>query len=210
MSVELGDDATYPMRGVGSISFQTPIGDVLELSNVLYVLGLKKNLLLVSCMEDLQCMLSLMLKRLSLEDGNQVVEKGVHVGGLYRLQDPVKHGALMHDNTKLCELWHIRGHLHYGALPILKKLVQGLPYFKIEKEGVCKGCALGKHVKTAFPSSEHRSRGSLDLIHFDVCGPMSSASLTSSCYYVTFIEDFSHKTWIYFLKTKDEVFNKFT
>jgi hypothetical protein len=35
--VELGDDATYPVVGVGSISFQMPSGDVLELSGVLYV-----------------------------------------------------------------------------------------------------------------------------------------------------------------------------
>jgi hypothetical protein len=28
-------------------------------------------------------------------------------------------------------------------------------------------------------------------------------------YYVSFIGDFSQKTWIYFLKTKDEVFSRF-
>jgi transposase InsO family protein len=28
-------------------------------------------------------------------------------------------------------------------------------------------------------------------------------------YYVTFINDFSKKTWIYFMKTKDEVFSQF-
>ena len=28
-------------------------------------------------------------------------------------------------------------------------------------------------------------------------------------YYVSFIDDFSRKTWIYFLKSKDEVFSKF-
>jgi hypothetical protein len=54
MSVELGDDATYPMRGVGSISFWMPSSDVLELSDVLFVPGLKKNILSVSCMEDHQ------------------------------------------------------------------------------------------------------------------------------------------------------------
>jgi hypothetical protein len=47
-SVELGDDATYLMREVGSISFRTPLGDVL------FVLGLKKILISVSCMVDHQ------------------------------------------------------------------------------------------------------------------------------------------------------------
>jgi hypothetical protein len=81
--------------------------------------------------------------------------------------------------------------------------------FKVERRGVCKGCALDKHAKVAFPSSEHRSRRILDLIHSDVCGPMSLTSLIGNLYYVTFIDDSSRKTWIYFMKTKDEVFNRF-
>ena len=28
-------------------------------------------------------------------------------------------------------------------------------------------------------------------------------------YYLSYIDDFSHKTWIYFLKTKDDAFNRF-
>ena len=38
---------------------------------------------------------------------------------------------------------------------------------------------------------------------------MSSSSLSGYVYYVSFIDDFSRKTWIYFLKNKDEVFSKF-
>jgi transposase InsO family protein len=38
---------------------------------------------------------------------------------------------------------------------------------------------------------------------------MTVPSLGNFLYYVTFIDDFSRKTWIYFLKAKDEVFNKF-
>jgi transposase InsO family protein len=122
--------------------------------------------------------------------------------------DPVR--ALVHDNDNLCELWHKRlGHLHYGALSILKDMVQGLSNFKVEKKGVCKGCALNKHVKVAFPSNKHRSREILDLIHSDVCGPMTSTSLSGNIYYVSFIDDSSRKSWIYFMKTKDEVFKKF-
>ena len=39
--------------------------------------------------------------------------------------------------------------------------------------------------------------------------PMSSSSLRGYVYYVSFIDDFSRKTWIYFIKNKDEVFSKF-
>jgi hypothetical protein len=53
MSVNLGDDVTYPMRGVGSISFQVPSGDVLELNDVLVFTGLNNYLLLISCMTNI-------------------------------------------------------------------------------------------------------------------------------------------------------------
>ena len=48
----------------------------------------------------------------------------------------------------------------------------------------------------------------LELIHSDVFGPMSSTYLTGYEYYVTFVDDYSRNKWIYFLKTKDEVFGK--
>jgi hypothetical protein len=38
---------------------------------------------------------------------------------------------------------------------------------------------------------------------------MSSISLSGYEYYVTFIDDHSRKTWIYFMKTKDKVFSRF-
>ena len=49
----------------------------------------------------------------------------------------------------------------------------------------------------------------MDLIHSDICGPMSARALSGVEYLVTFIDDRSKKTWIYFLKTKDEVFSRF-
>ena len=69
----------------------------------------------------------------------------------------------------------------------------------------------GKAHQDCFPSSDNRSEGVLDLIHSDLCGPMSSASLTTFQYYVTFIDDYSRKTWIYFLRSKKskEVLKRF-
>ena len=38
---------------------------------------------------------------------------------------------------------------------------------------------------------------------------MSSGSLSRYVYYVSFIDSFSRKIWVYFMKNKDEVFSKF-
>jgi hypothetical protein len=64
-------------------------------------------------------------------------------------------------------------------------------------------------VKNPFPSSDSKAKGVLDIVHSDVCRPMSAPSLSGYIYYVSFIDDYSHKTWIYFLKSKGEVFGKF-
>ena len=76
-------------------------------------------------------------------------------------------------------------------------------------EGVCKGCVKGKNIKKTFPSSESKEKGILEIIHYDICGPISSSSLSGYVYYVFFIDDFFKKTWIYFMKNKDEVCSKF-
>ena len=60
-----------------------------------------------------------------------------------------------------------------------------------------------------FPKSETKTKGTLELIHSDVCGPMSSTYLSGYEYYVTLIDDYSIKAWIYFLNTKSELLEKF-
>jgi hypothetical protein len=85
-------------------------------------------------------------------------------------------------------------HLHHGALGVLREMVTGVPDFSSEHYELCKGCTLGKYTKTYFSSSDSRAEGILDLINSYVCGPMSSAPLTGSLYYVVFIDDFSWKS----------------
>ena len=86
--------------------------------------------------------------------------------------------------------------MNYIALPIVSKLALGLPEIQAKHEGICKVCAQGKNAKKTFPSSESKAKGILDIVHSDVCRPMSSISLSRYVYYVSFIDDFSHKTWI--------------
>jgi hypothetical protein len=134
---------------------------------------------------------------------------GIHEDGLYKLKGKADQ-ALVHSTINPCELWHRRfAHIHYKAFPIVSKMVKGLPEIQVFHDGVCKGCAQGKNVKKPFPSSDSKAKGVMDLIHSYVCGPMLATSLSRHVYYVSFIDDFSIKTLIYFLKNKDEVFSKF-
>jgi transposase InsO family protein len=48
----------------------------------------------------------------------------------------------------------------------------------------------------------------LELLHTDVGGPITPVSLGGARYYVTFTDDYSRATWIYFMKTKGECLGK--
>lgn len=72
------------------------------------------------------------------------------------------------------------------------------------------GCAMGKQHRQAFPKkSQSISSQPLKHIHSDVCGPMSVNSVGGSKYFVTFIDDYSRFTTVYFMKHKSEVIEKF-
>jgi hypothetical protein len=60
-----------------------------------------------------------------------------------------------------------------------------------------------------FPSGATRVEGKLQLVHSDVFGPVLVPSLRKFVYYVSFIDEFSRNTWIYFLRKESEVFDRF-
>jgi transposase InsO family protein len=99
--------------------------------------------------------------------------------------------------------------LHHRALKILGEIATGLPPCNMDHHEVCKGCTLGKYAKTSHPNRDDRAKDILELIHSDVCGPFSFPSLCGFKYYVIFIDDHSRKTWIVFMKKKDEVLSRF-
>ena len=71
-------------------------------------------------------------------------------------------------------------------------------------------CAEGKHHKNHFPTSgSKRTKEPLDLVHSDVCGKVNAKSLGGAEYFLMFIDDFTHYTWVYVLKKKSDVFKCF-
>eukprot|EP00253_Pinus_taeda_P029709 PITA_29709 len=78
------------------------------------------------------------------------------------------------------------------------------------RDGVCSRCVLREHHQDSFENraSWHTS-APLQLVHSDLCGPLPVVSFSGYKYFLTFIDDFSRRTWVYFLKLKSEVFNMF-
>jgi len=52
VKVELGDDGTYSIKGIGSTFFHIQSGNVFHIKEILYVPGLKKNLISVAVLES--------------------------------------------------------------------------------------------------------------------------------------------------------------
>ena len=88
-------------------------------------------------------------------------------------------------------------------------MVMGLPMVSCW-DGIYSKCVLIKNHQDIFDkhASWHAS-AHLQLVHSDLCGPLPFVSFSSYKYFLTFIDDFSKCTWVYFLKLKSEVFNMF-
>jgi hypothetical protein len=106
-------------------------------------------------------------------------------------------------------IWHERfGHLNFRYMQqlIKKILVDGLPNIHFSK-GICEGCVLGKHPQEKFDKGKtQRDSSPLDMIHSDLMGPFPHPSINKVRFVLIFVDDFSHFTWIYFLRKKSEVF----
>eukprot|EP00253_Pinus_taeda_P027966 PITA_27966 len=102
-----------------------------------------------------------------------------------------------------------------GVVNILTKLLQQkqmvrelLPIKEIAS--TCECCILGKkHHESFLKGVAYREKQPLELVHTDLCGPMRTQSIGGNCYFLTFIDDYSRKTWVYFLKQKSETFARF-
>ena len=68
---------------------------------------------------------------------------------------------------------------------------------------------LGKQNRVQFKTATHKTEGILVYVHTDVWGPTRVASRGGHMYFVTFIDDYTKKVWVYFMRHKSEMFVKF-
>lgn len=110
------------------------------------------------------------------------------------------------------DVWHRRlGHLSQASMEMLKNgLADGISFNDDEQVQHCIPCIKGKQARKAFPKGKaRRAQDKLELIHSDVCGPMSVNSWGGKRYLLTFTDDFSRKSFSYLLKSKAETMSAF-
>ena len=77
-------------------------------------------------------------------------------------------------------------------------------------EEYCDGCALGKQHHAPFPQvAGYRAEKGLELVHTDLCGPITPTTPGGSKYFLLIVDDYSRYMWLELLKSKDEAHQKF-
>ena len=74
---------------------------------------------------------------------------------------------------------------------------------------VCEPCLEGKMTKRPFNAKGRRAQELLELVHTDVCRPMSTQAKGGYEYFMTFTDDYSRYGYVYLMKRKFEAFEKF-
>lgn len=120
--IYLGDDSGYEIKGYGVIPVKLPNGKISHLQNVLYVPGIKKNLIFVSMITNQDMQVDFFKTHYVIKDcREEIVATGMCVGSLYRLDvKSISKRAMVAGGSTAEQIWHERfGHLNLQDLMLL-------------------------------------------------------------------------------------------
>lgn len=67
----------------------------------------------------------------------------------------------------------------------------------------------GKSTKLPYKPSKYSAKSHLEYVYCDLWGPSRTETLGGARYYISIMDDFSRKLWVFTLKDKSEAFQKF-
>ena len=211
----IGNNARVVAVAVGTMQLHLLSGFVLELSNCYFVPSLSRNILSPSCLMKDGYSFASENNGCAISKNNMFVAFASIVNGLFVLN--LDDSPICNINAKrprLADLnptymWHCRlGHISEKHMNKLHG--DGLlSSFDFESYETCEAYLLGKVTKTSFTGFSERASDLLELIHTDVCGPMSSIARGGFQYFITFTDDLSRYGYVYLMKHKSETFEKF-
>ncbi|KAL2231326.1 UNVERIFIED_CONTAM: Retrovirus-related Pol polyprotein from transposon TNT 1-94 [Sesamum indicum] len=211
-SVSMANEKRCDIKGIGDISLVFDNGYRITLKHVRYVPELSHNLISCAALEDDGLEGRWGKGIMKIMKGSLVVFKAEKRRNLYLCSvtyDSLAASVNMHDKTVL---WHKRfGHISQKGLEFLNK--EGILSDNIDKLPFCDDCVMGKQHRVHFPAtpSPNPSMSSciLDYIHADVWGPSKEPTHGGNRYFLSIVDNFSRKVFIFLLKHKYEVFEKF-
>ncbi|CAL1382291.1 unnamed protein product [Linum trigynum] len=214
-NVVFGDSSKVPIKGRGTILIRLKNGSQQSISDVYYVPDMTSNILSLGQLMEKNYEVHMVNRQLELlnEKKQLLARVPMSRNRMFTLNIQTEIAKCLKvcvkDNTWL---WHLRyGHLNFGGLKLLgqKKMVHGLPVIN-HPDQLCEGCLVGKQFRASFPKeSLSRAKAPLELVHADLCGPITPTSFGKNKYFLLFIDDYSRKTWVYFLKQKSDTFEAF-
>jgi histone deacetylase 1/2 len=145
------------------------------------------------------------------QDTREVLLQGRCVDGLYPLPSSSTTSFGRHADgaaKSSSSIWHWR--LGHPSSVVVHQVLcdNSIPFSESNKESVYDACQVAKSRQLPYPKSTSVSTSPLELVFSDVWGP-ASESFGRFKYYVSFIDDYSKFTWIFILKKKSDVFQKF-
>jgi len=109
----------------------------------------------------------------------------------------------------MTKLWHIKlGRMSEKGMQILAK-DDHLYGHKIKDLGFYEHCVFGKLYRNKFPKAIYRTKGTLDYIQTDCWGPSRVVSLGGHKYFMSLIDDYSRRKWIFIMKHKSDAFKNY-
>ena len=187
----------------------------LTLQNVLHIPNLSCNLLSVSKItKDLNCFVTFTPSHCVFQDQitRRMIWYAERKGALYYLNTHWKIGdsisqALITTNnpSKVYQIWLWHKWLGHPLIFIMEKMFLTLFGKTKSYDFHCEVCELVKHHHVPFPIRNKKETSLFSLTHIDVWGPSRIPNISGSKWFVTFIDDCTHTTWVYLLKSKSEV-----
>ncbi|KAG7594052.1 Integrase catalytic core [Arabidopsis thaliana x Arabidopsis arenosa] len=213
--VRFGDDSRIDIKGKGTIAFIDLNGRSRVMTDVYFIPDLKSNIISLGQATESGCDIRLKDGYLTMHDrdGKLLVKAERSKNRLYKVKMGLKDNTCLYLTTvSESSLWHARmGHVSLETIKAMidKELVQGASTFVLEKE-ICGSCLLGKQTRAAFPQeSTYRATKKLELIHGDLCGPITPSTSAANRYIFVLIDDYSRYMWTVLLKEKGDAFQKF-
>ncbi|KAH9804147.1 hypothetical protein KPL71_002018 [Citrus sinensis] len=208
--VLLGNNLACKVAGIGTVTITMHDGVDRELKNVRYVPELRRNLISLGTVDQLGCSIKAENGELQVTKNGMVIMKGIRRNGLYVLiSSPSSPGVIASVSGDKTKLWHMRlAHMSEKGLRELGK--QGLiGSGQISSLEFCEKCVFGKATRQRFGTGKQETKNSMDYIHSDLWGPSQVPSHGRARYFMTLIDDYTRKVWVYILKHKSEALLKF-